>query len=73
MNIFKKKEKKVSRIEIIGEGGNLYVKQLPHYQLGKIEFQDGGKTIKIYIEDFLQKDDACETGCGTGSGCESDD
>ena len=51
--IFKKK--KVNRIEIIGERGREFVKYLPSHKLGRVEFQDKGKTLKIFIENNLDK------------------
>lgn len=49
------KKKKVNRIEIIGKHGRELVRQLPKYQLGRVEFQDSGRTLKVFIEDYLDE------------------
>lgn len=49
------KKKKVNRIEIIGKHGRVFVRYLPDYQLGRVEFQDNGRTLKIFIEDYLDE------------------
>jgi hypothetical protein len=49
------KGKKVNRIEIIGDKGREMVKYLPSNKIGIVEFQDNGKTLKIFIEDKTSK------------------